>query len=155
MNYKYNWSASLIPGRCQLQVLGSLPNLWSRLKSLSFLQKGVFGQFISHILVNRDTPGPWFQPHVSLFQADTCRVGLRHIITIIAFSCRGNGALMQGGVTGPRGAGAGIPQLSLVKGRLLSKQPRESVSGPPLRVRRFETYSSQMCATLETFLHNA
>ena len=56
----------------------------------------MFGQFISHILVNRDTPGPWFQPHISLFQADTCCVGLRHIITVIAFSCRGNGALIQG-----------------------------------------------------------
>ena len=35
----YSGQDSFIPGRCQLQVLGSLPNLWSHLKSLSFLQK--------------------------------------------------------------------------------------------------------------------
>ena len=56
----------------------------------------MFGQFISHVLVNRDTLGPSFRHHVSLFQADTCRMGLQHIITIIVFSCRGNGALIQG-----------------------------------------------------------
>ena len=56
----------------------------------------MFGQFISHVLVNRNTLGPSFRHHVSLFQAGTCCLGLQHIITIIVFSCCGNGALIQG-----------------------------------------------------------
>lgn len=150
----YSGQDLLIPGRCQLQVLGSLPNLWSYLKSLSFLQKWMFGQFISHVLVNRDTWGPhpasrlivsgWYVPHGS-------PTHYHHNCFLLpwkwCFDTR----------EGDRTTRCWRWDSTIIarKGRLLSKAATGEHLGLPLGVRKFETYIYKCALHCKPFLHNA
>lgn len=143
----YSGQDSLISGRCQLQVTGSLPNLWSYLKSLSFCKSECLGNLFRTSLSIETLWGPrssrlivsgWYVPHGS-------PTHYHHNCFLLPWKwCFDTREGWQDHAV----LALGFHNYRLWKGGCYQSSHRRTSEATPLRVRKFETYISQMRSAL-------